>query len=437
MFSIKTESKAVRVVVIILMAAMLSGCIFASIYYNDKLLLGSFEKYDDDDVKYLRSAETFIKTGQLTYRYPDKPTVFIMPGITLFLSPFVALFGVQGAVMPVRFVFAALQMFNLYMVFLIARKIFNSKTALITMVLSLFYLPNIYVSTVVLTEVPAYTAFLLMIYFLIWGTKTRQKQLIFVAGTMWALAVMFRATMTVMGLVALLYWIFKKIRIKTIIKFAVCVIIPFVIIISPWVIRNFAVFDSFIPFTLSSGNPKMQGTIIDYSSEERERLFEVVYTNDIDYGDSELSVNAAEHEIADRFFEYNIKHNTAEYLRWYTIGKTLRNFSLPYMWYPIYSGTYLPITIYHRALLIVFVISVVFMIIQKQINAETALLFITVLMFNCIHLPYYCFSRYMYMIMCFVIMISAYGLCICTSRFSIYCKKFVDKVLKCVYNIIN
>ncbi|MBR6645953.1 MAG: glycosyl transferase, partial [Clostridia bacterium] len=85
MFSIKTESKAVRVVVIILMAAMLSGCIFASIYYNDKLLLGSFEKYDDDDVKYLRSAETFIKTGQLTYRYPDKPTVFIMPGITLFL----------------------------------------------------------------------------------------------------------------------------------------------------------------------------------------------------------------------------------------------------------------------------------------------------------------------------------------------------------------
>lgn len=436
MFSIKTESKPVRVMVIIIMAAMLFGCVFASLYYNDKLLLGSFELYDDDDVKYLRSAKTFVETGQLTYGYTDKPTVFIMPGITLFLAPFVALFGIEGAVMPVRMVFAVLQTFNLYMVFLIARKIFGPKTALIAMVLSLLYLPNIYVSTVVLTEVPSYTAFLLMIYFLIWGTQTGKKHLIFVAGTMWALAVMFRAAMTFLIAVMFIYWAFKRIGSKEMIKFAVCVIIPFVIILSPWVVRNFAAFDRFIPLTLSSGNPKMQGTIMDYSTEEREKLLAVVNTNDIDYGDNEITADAAEHEIADRFFEYNIKHNTAKYLRWYTIGKTLRNFSLPYMWYPIYSGSYLPITIYHRVLLAVFVISAVFMIIQKQINAEMALLIVTVLIFNCIHLPYYCFSRYMYMIMCFVIMISSYFL----SELTYILKNekfFLDKMEKNVYNIKN
>ena len=440
MFSIAAESKSVKMAVIILMAAMLFACIFASLYYNDKLLLGSFELYDDDDVKYLRSAQTFIKTGQLTYGYPDKPTVFIMPGITLFLSPFVALFGAPGAVMPVRIVFAILQTFNLYMVFFIARKIFNSRVALITMVLSFFYLPNIYVSTVVLTEVPAYTAFLLMIYFLIWGTETKQKRLLFIAGTMWAIAVMFRATMTVLGIVIFIYWLFKKIGIKDMAKFAVCVAIPFVIIMSPWVIRKFEVFDRFIPLTLSSGNPKMQGTIIDYSAEEREKLLAVVNTNDIDYGDSEISADAAEHEIENRLFKYNIKHNTVEYLRWYTVGKTIRNFSLPYMWYPIYLGTYLPITVYHRALLVVFVASVLFMIIQKRINAETGMILVTVLLFNCIHLPYYCFSRYMYMVMCFIIMISAYGFQYMYKQFRhifIKMKNFVDKTAKSVYNVIN
>ena len=410
MFLIKAESKSVKIAVIILLAVMLFGCVFASVYYNDELLLGSFELYDDDDVKYLRSAETLIKTGKFTYRFPEKPTVFIMPGITLFLVPFVALFGVPGAVMPVRIVFALLQVFNLYMVFLISRKIFNTKVALITMVLSLFYLPNIYVSTVVLTEVPAYTAFLMMIYFLICGTERKDKRMFFAVGIMWTISVMFRATMAVLGIVIFIYWLFKKIGIKDILKYSVCVIIPFVIIMSPWIIRNFAVFDRFIPLTLSSGNPKMQGAIIDYSPEEQKKLLAVVSTADIDYGSSEISVDAAEHEIANRFFEYNIKNNTAQYLRWYTVGKTIRNFSLPYMWYPIYFGTYLPITVYHRALLAVFAIGTVFMLKRKKVNAEVSMLLITVLVFNCIHLPYYCFSRYMYMVMCFIIMIAAYFL---------------------------
>lgn len=436
MFSIKTESKAARILIIILLAAMFFGCVFASLYYNDKLLLGSFETYDDDDVKYLRSAETFIKTGRLTYTYPDKPTVFIMPGITLFLAPFVAIFGVQGAVMPVRIIFAVLQTFNLYMVFLLARKIFNSKTALITMTLSLFYLPNIYVSTVILTEVPAYTAFLLMIYFLICGTKTKNRYMIFTAGTMWALSVMFRATMAVMALAVLLYWRFKEINIKSAVKFVMFMIIPFIIIVSPWVIRNFAAFDEFIPLTVSSGNPKMQGTIIDYSPEERESVLEVINTNDIDFGDTEMSADAAEHEIANRIFKYNIRYNTAEYIKWYTLGKTIRNFSLPYMWYPIFFRTYLPITVYHRALLVLFAAGVVLLAIRKKFNAETKLLLAAVLIFNCIHLPYYCFSRYMYIVMSFIIMTAAYLL----SETAYILKKlkiFLDKPGKNMYNIKN
>ena len=246
-----------------------------------------------------------------------------------------------------------------------------------------------------------------MIYFLIRAAQTRKKRLFFAVGIMWGIAVMFRATMAVMGLVILAYLLFKKTGTKNIIKFAVCIMIPLMIILSPWIIRNFIVFDRFIPLTISSGNPKMQGSIIDYSDEEREKLLAAVNTNDIDYGETEISADAAEHEIASRFFKYNMRNNTAEYLRWYTIGKTIRNFSVPYMLYPIYFGTYLPVTIYHRVLIVLFMAGALFLIIRKQINAETGMLLITILVFNCIHLPYYCFSRYMYMVMCFIIMFAA------------------------------
>ncbi len=410
MFSIANETKAIRIAVIILLAAMLFGCIFASFYYNDKLLLGSFETFSDDDVKYLRSAETFIKTGQFTYRYPDKPTVFIMPGLTILLAPFVAVFGLEGAVMPVRMFFALLQTFSLYMVFLITRKIFNSKVALIAMVLSLLYLPNIYVSTVVLTEPPAYAAFLVVVYLILYGTEKGQKRYFIAGGIMWGISVMFRPTIGALPLVSLIYWIFKKVKFKDIVKYAVCAAIPLIIFLTPWTIRNYVVFDRFIPLTQSSGNPKLQGTIIDYSLEERERMFEIVDAYNVDYGDTEISVDEAETEIANRIFNYNIKNNTAEYVRWYTIGKTIKNFNLPYMWYPIYLKTYLPITHYHKTILWVFAFGILFLAVRKKLTPEMGMLLIMIMLFNCMHLAYYCFSRYMYMIMCFIIMIVAYVL---------------------------
>ena len=43
-------------------------CIITSLYYGDNLLLGSFSEFNNDDIKYLRSAQTLIETGKLTYK---------------------------------------------------------------------------------------------------------------------------------------------------------------------------------------------------------------------------------------------------------------------------------------------------------------------------------------------------------------------------------
>ena len=143
MFSVSCETKRTKIIVFSILAIFLLACVISSICFEKELMLGSFEEFNNDDVKYLRSAKTLLETGTLTYNYPDQPTVFIMPGIVLLATPFVAIFGMEGAVLPIRIFFALLQTFNLYVVFLTARKVFNTKTALITLVLSFFYIANI------------------------------------------------------------------------------------------------------------------------------------------------------------------------------------------------------------------------------------------------------------------------------------------------------
>ena len=409
MFSISNEQKSVKIILFSLLAIFLAGCIFASFYYNDKLILGSFEKFDNDDVKYLRSAQTFINTGKLTYKYPEKETCFIMPGITFVLTPFVAIFGMKGAIMPVRIFFAFFQTFNLFMVFLIGRKIFNSKIALVTVFLSILYLPNIYVSTLLLTETMAYTFILLLILFVIYGTEKKSKKYFVIAGIIWGLAIMFRSTLAAFPLIVFIYWLIKRFKIIDMFKLGMCAIIPMVLILSPWVIRNYIVFDKFIPLTYASGNPTWQGTIINY---DRDRYnYEVlpnINIDDIDWGDNEITCNEAETELASRIFKYNIKNHTGEYIKWYTIGKTEKNLEHPFMWYPIFLGEYNLIWYFHSALLMVAFLGVVVMLIRKKFTHEIWLLFVIFWFFNCIHLPFYCFPRYMYPAMFIVLMINAY-----------------------------
>lgn len=417
MFSISNETKRVKITLLILLSVFFIACIFTSLYYGDKLIIGNFEEYNNDDVKYLRSAETFLKTGMLTYKFPDKPTVFIMPGITILLTPFVAIFGVQGAVFPVRVFFALLQTFNLFMVFLIARKIFSSCVAVVAVLLSIFYLPNIYVSAVILTEPIAYTAFLLLLYIVMWGTERGKKRYFIVGGIVWGMAVMFRPTMAAFPAIVFFYWLFKKVKLRQMVHFALCAVIPFVIILSPWVIRNYIVFDRFIPLTLSSGNPKLQGTIIGYLPQEREKVFAAIDMEGIAIGDDEISNDIRENQLALRSFEYNIKNNTVVYILWYTIGKTLCNFAAPYIWYPIFTGTFIPIGVYHLFLIILFVWGAFKMIVSKKITPDIWLLLIAVIFFNCIHLPYYCFPRYVYPVISLIIMVDAQII------YNIYCEE--------------
>lgn len=60
------------------------------------------------------------------------------------------------------------------------------------------------------------------------------------------------------------------------IKYASIVLIVFCIIMSPWLVRNYKLFNTFIPFTASSGNLFLQGTFVNY---DKSGGFGVLYEN--------------------------------------------------------------------------------------------------------------------------------------------------------------
>jgi len=120
MFSIKHEKAYVKILLVIIIASYLGLCFASFAFHGDSTLMGNFETFNNDDVKYLRSAWTLIDTGMYTYKYVDVNTVFIMPGLTTVLAGFVLVFG-KYPMLPFKIFQAILLAGGLYLIFLIER----------------------------------------------------------------------------------------------------------------------------------------------------------------------------------------------------------------------------------------------------------------------------------------------------------------------------
>lgn len=385
---------------IICLIIFLLICIFTSLYYGNDLLLGDLELNNNDDVKYLRAAETLINTGTLTYSDPETPTVFIMPGLVLALVPFVAIFGKLGAIVAFRIFSAILQTITLYVIYLIFKKVFNSnKIAFVTVLLNLFYVANIYVTTLLLSETIFIFLLMNLVYICIYAVEQKNKKLYILGGVVWALSVYFKPIMLAFPLVVFIIMLINKYTIKEMATYAIIPLMILIVCMAPWWIRNYIQFDQFIPLTLSSGNPKLQGAYINYDQNPTYKD-EIDFSNTGEYG-NELLNNDTENKRANAVIKYNLENNTGEFIYWMTIGKTFENFKLPFLWYNLYSTDYTLYALIHLVFLVIGIIGVGITIFSKQFRESKLkyILITLIIFFNVVHLPYYCFSRYVYPIM--------------------------------------
>ncbi len=326
-----------------------------------------------------------------------------MPGLTTRLAGFVAVFG-KYPLLQFKLFQAVLGCACLYLIFLIGRKIFGTRVGLISAAIMALYAPSIYVTGTILTEVSFYFLFLMTFLYSVYAIETSEMKYYILGGVFLGLAVLFRPTVILFPIVILAIWMIKKYRFKDMVKFAVAVIGVVSLILMPWIIRNAVLFGEFIPLTKASGNPAFQGTFINYDQSVRDcegidYYKKISEQTDIDvskYGCDERVDNAMELKMTQIRFKEVILKQPLKYLNWYTVGKTIKNFHDPFLWVLLFNIGVRKFYAQHYILLAFGIAGFAFMTFHEKKKGIMWLPALTILWLNSIHLPYYCFARYMF-----------------------------------------
>ncbi len=396
---------------------LLALILISIIYYGNSTLLGNFYAPDNDDVKFIRSAWILATTGNYTYHKPPDPTVFMMPGLSYTLAFFMKLFGEFGGITAFRISQAIIQVLSLLLVFFIARKLFNSKVAILSVILDTWYMPEIWVPNLILTETYFKFFVLCLVLISIYALEENKSKYYALGGLFLGLAALFRPTIVTYPALILIMWIIKKVNFRDAVKYTLLVAAVFCVVMSPWWVRNYKIFHRFIPLTMATGNPMYQGTFINYdqSSKATDGLdYTNLNTKDPKLSElerNEMEIYLSKYRLKNLFPRYPI-----EFIKWYTIGKGRIQVETAFYWKQMYGVSPQKEKYYHLALLVLSVLGALRLIRDKNRNITAILPLSLVIYFILVYLPFFTMSRYFYPAAPYFIMFAAY-----------FCVKFFER----------
>lgn len=409
MFNIKNEKGIIKLLLVLSCGLMFIMILFSIFHYGNTTLLGNFYNPNNDDVKYIRSAWILSQTGIYTFHKPPAPTVFMMPGLAYTLALFMKVFGEFGGITALRIVQAVLQVFSLLLIFYISRKLFNSKVAIVAVIFDLFYITEIWVPNLVLTETFFKFFVLCVIYCSLYALDENKTKYYVLGAIFLGFAALFRPTIIMFPILILIMWLIKKVKFKDALKHTVIVGLVFCVVLSPWWIRNYIIFNRFIPFTLSTGNPMWQGTFINYNQKSK-------ITDGLDYSNydtknpklSEIQRNDMEIALSKYRLKNLFPKQPLNFIYWYTIGKGWIQVNSPFYWKEIFGVSGNIARSYHRILLILGVIGMLLFLKSRNKNILGILPITTIIYFVIVYLPFYTMGRYFYPVMPYMMIFSSY-----------------------------
>jgi 4-amino-4-deoxy-L-arabinose transferase-like glycosyltransferase len=397
MFGMKIEEKRIRNILLIVEIVFLVTAMFSVIKYGNSLLLGSLQKFDNDDVKYIRSAWNLIDNGIISYENIKEPTVYIMPGLTVVLSCFMLVFGKLGGITAFRIFQVLLQGGSLYLIFLIGKKVFGERIALLACIINALYITELFVCNMILMECIFKFLLLLLILISLYAVEKKSLRLYACGGVVWAISCLFKPTIMIYPFVILIIWIKNKYKPSEVIKYSVVVLGIFCLVMLPWWVRNYQDFGTVIPLTKSSGNPFMQGTFINY---DQSGGWGVPYSE----GKNSLEKDQKEWNAGLKRLElYGLKQ-PVRYILWYTVGKTFYFWYNPFYWRNVFNISYQAVLIFHLLILVLGFMNI-FSKAPKSLNGR--FLILVILFFNLVYLPFFTFERYSYPVMPLIIIFAA------------------------------
>ncbi len=174
-------------------------------------------------------------------------SAYMPPGYTYFLLPFIKIdnVGVRNAL--IYLVQAIISTLVIFLIYVLTKKMFDIKTALLAAFISAV-LPEFIYSCLSFTPTVIYQLLVVSILIVTFKLTERKQIYIYGFGVLLAITIYFRSEFILFGFIVFITFIFYKMY-----RQSVQIILIILILISPWIIRNIITFNEFVPLSTSFG----------------------------------------------------------------------------------------------------------------------------------------------------------------------------------------
>ena len=230
-----------------------------------------------DALDYDRAAASIAKgDGWPTSRAPDRPTAFRPPAYPVLLAGVYKVAGVEDApkadrVVPARILGIVISTLIVLLIGVVARQLWGRRVQLLAMAGGAVYIPLIVVGAAVMSE-PLFALLLLgaLAAAIQHRRSTHQWRWVFLSGVLAGLTCLTRANALVLLLpLGLAVWTVRPRFSPRALAAPALLCVLALLTISPWTIRNYVVFDRFIPVSTQLGSA-LAGTYNDQARLDKE-----------------------------------------------------------------------------------------------------------------------------------------------------------------------
>lgn len=227
--------------------------------------LGSGATNNSDDIAYIRSGIEFARTGTITV-WSSYPTASIMPGMPVVTGIFARIFGAQDIYIYIDSVRICWILFGCGTVYVFYKCccFFTRKWIAVFASCGFLLLNWAWSDNTFLTEPPYLFFWMLNFYFMLAMGKqpdgASMRTYAFGYALSFFAALMFRANILIMPFFCALYLYLNGKKLSAYLFHFKVLLLTLLLFVVPWSIRNYRLFDEFIPLTSGSANPLLLGT---------------------------------------------------------------------------------------------------------------------------------------------------------------------------------
>ena len=209
-----------------------------------------------DESRFLSEAVKFAKTNEF---WTGQNRAWEMPLTAVIYGIFYKIVGTKSAlIITVRIFQSLLLIFNAFLIYKISYIIFKNKIiSFIAFIIMLFYPFFIYYQALLLSETIFITILLLAFYYIYkWYENNFKLDKNFILANLFLVIGLYsKATLTILPPFLMSgFYFFNKFNLKKSFKIFVYSFLIWGVLLSPWWIRNYMIFNKFVLFTTSSGS---------------------------------------------------------------------------------------------------------------------------------------------------------------------------------------